>query len=162
MNRLCSFVVILLMTDSIFALITCPGIIVRSSSVKTLQLREDRCSKIDCFDRRQIIIPLLSFFLSPKKSLADDDTQSSIKAKALAKQLAAVQFTGLIDRATEQANLLAQRGDLAGAEKQWNAVIDAYDTNAGKVTLSPQAIYRLSKAFEFRADIRLGELPTCK
>ena len=159
MNKVhsCFYVVALLTylpSESVNAFQTCPRTELRLTSLKmtSTNSRDDR--SIPLIDRRRMgVISILAFYLNPYKSLADD-SQSSKRAQAIAKQLAAVQFTGEIDRASEKASILAQRGDFVGAEKQWNSVIDAYDKNAGKIALSPQAIYRLAKAFEFRADVR--------
>ena len=107
-------------------------------------------------ERRRLAVPLLALLTlrtCPKRALAESE-QSAHRAQMLSKQLAAVQFTKEIENASEQAFLLAQRGDLAGADKLWCVVIDTYAKNSGNVALSPQAAYRLGKAFGFRADVR--------
>jgi hypothetical protein len=107
--------------------------------------------------RRNLAPPLLTVLLtlrlSPNRALAESEPSTN-KAQMLTKQLAAVQFTKEIESASEQAFLRAQRGDLAGADKLWSVVIDTYAKNTGNVALSPQAAYRLGKAFGFRADVR--------
>ena len=111
---------------------------------------------LDLIDRRRLAVPLLALLglrLKPNRASAESD-QSTIKVQMLAKQLAAVQFTKEIESASEQAFLLAQRGDLAGADRLWSVVIDTYAKNTGNVALSPQAAYRLGKAFGFRGDVR--------
>jgi hypothetical protein len=145
----------LLPSASVNAFLSCPRTEFNLGLLRMASTNARGDNGYQMLDRRGML-PLISFVglsLNPSKSQAEDD-QSSSRAKVMAKQLAAVQFTGEIDRASERASILAQRGDFAGAEKQWNAVIDAYDKNAGKIVLSPQAIYRLAKAFEFRADVR--------
>ena len=109
----------------------------------------------ELIERRRLapLFTLLTLRLFPNRAMAESE-QSTNKAQMLTKQLAAVQFTKEIESASEQAFLRAQRGDLAGADKLWSVVIDTYAKNTGNVALSPQAAYRLGKAFGFRADVR--------
>ena len=112
----------------------------------------------DPIERRQLAVPLfalLALRLNPTEALAE--SEPSMKKPLLAKQLAAVQFTKEIESASERAFLLAQRGDLVGADRLWSVVIDTYAKNTGNVALSPQAAYRLGKAFGFRGDVRHAE-----
>lgn len=82
---------------------------------------------------------------------SDDD---AAKAARLAQAMAVVGFTKTIDQATDRALKLADKGDLKGAEKQWNIVVDTYESGDDGVVVSTQAVYRLGKTLGLRADVR--------
>ena len=47
-----------------------------------------------------------------------------------------------IEQASEKAMKLKDKGDLKGAEKQWNIVVDKYESGDDGVVVSEQAVYR--------------------
>jgi len=49
---------------------------------------------------------------------------------------------------------MQKAGDFKNAEKQWNIVVDTYESGDDNVLVSPQAIYRLGKSLALRADTR--------
>jgi len=101
---------------------------------------------------------LLSTITRPAAVFASEESEA--KAKALAKQMAVVTFTKKIDEGTDKAFKLAKKGDLLGALKQWDAVIQVYENGGDGVVLGPQALYRLAKTLGQRADVlaQLGKV----
>ena len=47
-----------------------------------------------------------------------------------------------IEQASEKAMKLKDKGDLKGAEKQWNIVVEKYESGDDGVVVSEQAVYR--------------------
>ena len=106
---------------------------------------------------RRALFPLValpSLIAIPGAVAAAEQDEKSAKAARLAQAMAVVSFTKTVDQATEKAIKLAEKGDLVGAEKQWNIVVDTYESGDDGVVVSTQAVYRLGKTLSLRADVR--------
>jgi len=113
------------------------------------------CSQSEQVHRRAVFDLALSGAILgflPAKALAD--SQADSKAATLAKQLKVVEFTKIIDSATDKAFKLAEKGKLREADEQWTIVINKYRQGGDGVVVSPQALYRLGLSLSKRADIR--------
>lgn len=85
---------------------------------------------------------------------AAEDDEKKAKAEKMKQAMAVVAFTKTIDEATNKALKLQEKGDFKGAEKQWNIVVNTYESGEDGVVVSSQAVYRLGKSLALRADVR--------
>lgn len=108
------------------------------------------------FTRRKVLglVPHLAVLSTVGVAVAAEVGEKDAKAAKLAQAMAVVEFTKTIDQATDKAIKLRDKGDFKGSEKQWNIVVDTYESGGGGVVVSSQAVYRLGKSLGLRADVR--------
>eukprot|EP00802_Teleaulax_amphioxeia_P011343 Tamp_11375.p1 GENE.Tamp_11375~~Tamp_11375.p1 ORF type:complete len:408 (-),score=105.69 Tamp_11375:700-1818(-) len=107
---------------------------------------------------RRTLLPLLvlppSALLTSAGVAAAEAGEKDARSAKLAQAMAVVSFTKTVDQATDKALKLQKAGDFKGAEKQWNVVVDTYESGDDGVVVSAQAVYRLGKTLALRADVR--------
>ncbi|EKX53440.1 hypothetical protein GUITHDRAFT_150411 [Guillardia theta CCMP2712] len=113
------------------------------------------CSQSNQVPRRAVLdLAISGAILSFTPAQVRAESEKEAKAAALGKQMKVVEFTRVIDTATDKAFKLAEKGKLKEAEEQWSIVIDKYRQGGDGVVVSPQAFYRLGLSLSKRADIR--------
>ena len=113
--------------------------------------------KVEARLGRRSVFPLLilpSVVLTAAGAAVAQDDEKTARAEKLKQAMAVVTFTKTIDEATNKALKLQDKGDFKGAEKQWNIVVDTYESGEDGVVVSSQAVYRLGKSLGLRADVR--------